>query len=124
MLLSKATYNKYICQKKQYITVCTVRMFIEPSNNNANNKRFCARTDIVGLFYSLICVYGSFLRTVTNRTTSGGQARGPEGPRGEGLRPCAPELPLILTVTNLHHTANSKNQNDVCSGSFMSILCF
>ena len=32
-LLSKATYNKYICQKKQklqYIAVGTVRMFIEP----------------------------------------------------------------------------------------------
>ena len=33
MLLSKATYNKYICNKKvkQYITVGTVRMFTEPS---------------------------------------------------------------------------------------------
>ena len=33
MFLSKATYNKHICQKKdkQYIAVCTVRMFIEPS---------------------------------------------------------------------------------------------
>ena len=34
MLLSKATYYKYICQKKekqQYIAVSTVRMFIEPS---------------------------------------------------------------------------------------------
>ena len=32
-LSSKATYNKYICQKieKQYIAVGTVRMFIEPS---------------------------------------------------------------------------------------------
>ena len=30
MLLSKATYNKYVCQKKQYIAVGTVRMFIEP----------------------------------------------------------------------------------------------
>ena len=35
--LSKATYNKYICQKKdkhnniQYISVGTVRMLIEPS---------------------------------------------------------------------------------------------
>ena len=32
-LLSEATYNKYISQKKekqQYITVCKVRMFIEP----------------------------------------------------------------------------------------------
>ena len=37
-LLSKATYNKYICQKKekqQYIAVGTVRMFMEvPSTNN------------------------------------------------------------------------------------------
>ena len=33
MLLSKANYNRCICQKKknQYITLCTVRMFIEPS---------------------------------------------------------------------------------------------
>ena len=33
MLLSKATYNKYICHKKgkKDITVGTVRMFIEPS---------------------------------------------------------------------------------------------
>ena len=34
MLLSKATYDKYIFQKKekqQYIAVGTVRMFIEPS---------------------------------------------------------------------------------------------
>ena len=32
-LLSKATYNKYICHKKvkQYIAVGTIRMFIEPS---------------------------------------------------------------------------------------------
>ena len=33
-LLSKATYNQYICQKKgkqQYISVGTVRMFIEQS---------------------------------------------------------------------------------------------
>ena len=33
-LLSKATYNNYICEKKekqQYISVGTVRMFIEPS---------------------------------------------------------------------------------------------
>ena len=33
-LLSKATHNMYICQNKeqqQYITVGTVRMFIEPS---------------------------------------------------------------------------------------------
>ena len=33
-LLSKASYNKYICQKKeklQYISVGTERMFIEPS---------------------------------------------------------------------------------------------
>ena len=38
-LLSKATYNKYTCQKKekqQYISVDTVRLFIEevPSTNN------------------------------------------------------------------------------------------
>ena len=35
-LLSKATYNQYICQKKgkqQYISVGTVRMFIEQSAN-------------------------------------------------------------------------------------------
>ena len=33
MLLSKATYNKYICPKeeKQYISVGTVKMFTEPS---------------------------------------------------------------------------------------------
>ena len=34
MLLSKATYDKYIFQKKekqQYIAVGTVRLFIEPS---------------------------------------------------------------------------------------------
>ena len=33
MLLSKVTYNKYICQKKekQYIAVGTLRMFIETS---------------------------------------------------------------------------------------------
>ena len=33
MVLSKATYNKYICHKKvkQYIAVGTIRMFIEPS---------------------------------------------------------------------------------------------
>ena len=32
MLLSKATYNKHICQKKekQYAAVGTVRRFIEP----------------------------------------------------------------------------------------------
>ena len=32
-LLSKATYNKYICLKKvkQYIALGTIRMFIEPS---------------------------------------------------------------------------------------------
>ena len=31
-LLSKATYNKYICGKieKQYVAVSTVRTFIEP----------------------------------------------------------------------------------------------
>ena len=37
MLLSKATYKKYICQKKenqQYIAVGTVKMFIEPSAKN------------------------------------------------------------------------------------------
>ena len=36
-LLSKASYNKYICQKKQkqqYITVGTVRMFLEPSTKH------------------------------------------------------------------------------------------
>ena len=34
MPLSKATYNEYICQKKekqQYISAATERMFIEPS---------------------------------------------------------------------------------------------
>ena len=34
MLLSKAAYNKKICQnkeKQQYIAVCTVKMFIETS---------------------------------------------------------------------------------------------
>ena len=33
MLLVKATYNKYICQKKekQYIAFGTVKIFIEPS---------------------------------------------------------------------------------------------
>ena len=33
-LISKATYNKYICLKKgkqQYLAVGTVRLFIEPS---------------------------------------------------------------------------------------------
>ena len=33
-LLSKATYSKYICRKKEkqeYVSVGTVRMFIEPS---------------------------------------------------------------------------------------------
>ena len=36
MLLSKATYNNYICQKiekQQCIAVSTVRMLIEPSAN-------------------------------------------------------------------------------------------
>ena len=34
MLPTKATYNKSICQKKEeeyYVSVVTVRMFIEPS---------------------------------------------------------------------------------------------
>ena len=31
MLLSKVTYNKYICHVSQYIAIGTVKMFIEPS---------------------------------------------------------------------------------------------
>ena len=40
MFLSKATHNKYICQKKvkQYISVGTVRMFIEPSAKHLHLK--------------------------------------------------------------------------------------
>ena len=50
MLLSKVTYNKYICQKKeeeQFIAVGTVRMFIEPSANN------CQAPTITRLTHSL-----------------------------------------------------------------------
>ena len=41
MLLSKETYNKYICQKKekqQYIAVGKVNVFVEPSAKHLHNK--------------------------------------------------------------------------------------
>ena len=48
-LLSEATYNKYICQKKvkQYIAVSTVRMIIEPSAKHQHTTQLSTITKFI-----------------------------------------------------------------------------